>query len=1104
MNNPVLILYLEDNPRDAELVRDNLQQTTRLACELRVANDRAEYEAALAQTRFDVILSDYKLPNYDGMAALALARVKQPHVPFILVSGTLGEEKAVDCVLRGATDYVLKQRLDRLVPALLRALTEAEERRKRREAEEALCASEVRYRRLFESAKDGILILDAETGMVVDVNPYLVELLGSSPAAFLGKKVWELGFLKEIFANQDHFAELREQKSLRGEDKPLVTADGRKIDVEFVSNVYQVNDRNVVQYHIRDITARKQAEANRQLVVEALRLLNRPNDLATSVEELVRLIKRATGLEAVGLRLREGNDFPYYVANGFSEDFVRAERYLCAHDPAGELVRDPQGHPVLECMCGGILCGRTNPALPFFTAGGSFWANSTTRLLATTTEADRQALTRNRCNSEGYESVALIPLRTGGEIIGLLQLNDRRPNQFTPEIIRFFEGLGASIGIALSRKRAAAALRESEEKFRRLIESSPDAIMTFAPPSWMFISGNPATVKLFGAKNEEEFISLGAWELSPERQPDGRASAEKSQEMIATAVRAGSHYFEWPHRRIGGEEFPADVLLTRMEQGGKVIVQATVRDITARKAGERHLREQNDILTNSHEGVMIVNLANEISLWNCGAEALFGWTAAEALGRPPEKVLGVDDLGGMSTLRAAVERDGFWNGELRSQTRDGRQLIVDCRITLVRDEAGRPRAQLSFLADITAEKLLEEKFLHVQRLESLGMLAAGIAHDFNNALAPILMAGQLLHQYVSDPGAQHLLGTVEKSADRSVALVRQLLSFARGASGHSQLLQVRHVLHEVIELAEATFPKSIRVESDLPGDLWPVQGSPTQIHQIFLNLCVNARDAMPEGGELTLTAANCTLDAAAAAKIAEARPGAFVTVEVRDTGTGIPPEVLAQIWEPFFTTKGEGKGTGLGLSTVRGILHHHAGFITVQTQAGHGTAFTVYLPAVENETAGGPAVPPMALPRGNGELILVVDDEELVCELTAQTLICHGYRAVTACDGADAIAVFVPRAADVRLLLTDLDMPVLGGAALARTLRRLQPDLRIIAMSGAGSAPKAASCELMSAFLAKPFQPEALLPLIHRVLHEPAPPTAPHPPAVDNAKPGTP
>ena len=259
MDTPVLILFLEDNPQDAELVRDRLQEGG-VGCELRVATDRAEYEAALAQTRFDVILSDYSLPDYDGMAAMALARARQPDVPFIMVSGMLGEEQAVDCVVRGATDYVLKQKPDRLVPAVLRALREVEERRKRWEAEESLRASEVRYRRLFEAAKDGILILDAETGVVVDVNPFLIELLGHSRETILGKKVWELGSFKDLFANQDSFEELQQQGYIRYEDKPLVTIDGRRVEVEFISNVYLVNGYKVIQCNVRDITERKRAE----------------------------------------------------------------------------------------------------------------------------------------------------------------------------------------------------------------------------------------------------------------------------------------------------------------------------------------------------------------------------------------------------------------------------------------------------------------------------------------------------------------------------------------------------------------------------------------------------------------------------------------------------------------------------------------------------------------------------------------------------------------------------------------------------------------------------------------------------------------------------
>ncbi len=385
----------------------------------------------------------------------------------------------------------------------------------------------------------------------------------------------------------------------------------------------------------------------------------------------------------------------------------------------------------------------------------------------------------------------------------------------------------------------------------------------------------------------------------------------------------------------------------------------------------------------------------------------------------------------------------------------------------------------------------QELMLRAQRLENIGMLAAGIAHDFNNALAPILLASPFLRQHVDNPDALRFVDIVERCVERGVGLVRQLLSFARGAIGKRQLLQARHVIREVGELAEVTFPKSIRVDMMLPGDLWLIEANGTQIHQVFLNLCINARDAMPQGGELTLTAANRTLDAAGAAGIPEARPGDFITVEVKDTGTGIPPDVLARIWEPFYTTKGEGKGTGLGLSTVREILHQHDGFVTVQTRLDHGTAFTVFLPAIRN-ALGAEALPDAAQPaRGNAEVILVVDDEEPVRLMAAQILSSYGYRTITAADGAEAIAAFVPRSAEVRLVLTDMDMPMLGGQALATALHRMRPGLPIVAMSGTDSEGNATHKNFASAFLAKPFQAETLLSIVRRTLDEPASPSTP-------------
>jgi two-component system cell cycle sensor histidine kinase/response regulator CckA len=376
----------------------------------------------------------------------------------------------------------------------------------------------------------------------------------------------------------------------------------------------------------------------------------------------------------------------------------------------------------------------------------------------------------------------------------------------------------------------------------------------------------------------------------------------------------------------------------------------------------------------------------------------------------------------------------------------------------------------------------DEQLLQTQRVENIGMLAAGIAHDFNNAIAPLGMCCDLLQKNLRDPASQKLVNIMQKSAARSSGLVQQLLSFASGSKGQQQLLQARHVLNELHDMTLPTFPKTINFDMHLPDDLWPVMGDPTQIHQIFLNLCVNARDAMPSGGELTITAGNRTLEALEAAKIAGAKPGAFMVIEVQDSGTGIPPDVLARIWEPFYTTKGEGKGTGLGLSTVFGLVRNHGGFLQVKTELEQGTTFAVYLPAAEKAEVDSKikTLPPS---RGTGELILVVDDEEPIREITAQTLNDYGYCVVTACDGADAIAVFVRRANEVRLVLTDEHMPILGGEGLATALRRLRPDLSIIRIVGgsSGHSPPP-SLGLTTAILSKPFQPETLLSLVRHTL----------------------
>ncbi|MGH7997235.1 MAG: ATP-binding protein [Opitutaceae bacterium] len=359
---------------------------------------------------------------------------------------------------------------------------------------------------------------------------------------------------------------------------------------------------------------------------------------------------------------------------------------------------------------------------------------------------------------------------------------------------------------------------------------------------------------------------------------------------------------------------------------------------------QERIGEQADLLNQARDGIVQAGMDGRILFWSRGAERIFGWSAEEALGRTTRELIDPDGLSDEERVRNAAAT-GEWRSEMCLRDKRGQLLVIDARITLVRDASGQGVSRLGILTDITEKKKLEEQFLRAQRLESLGMLAAGIAHDLNNVLTPVLIGAQALRLRMAEPLRFKVLDSIETSAGRGAALVRQLLGFAHGSSGEKTSVQPRHLIKEMANLVRQTFPRSIRVEERIAADLWTVRGNPTQLHQVLLNLCVNARDVMPEGGVLWLRAENRVLDEAGVAAAADVRPGPFVLLEVADEGGGIPPEVLSRIWDPFFTTKGDGKGTGLGLSTVRGIAAQHGGFATVESIPGRGATFRVFLPA---------------------------------------------------------------------------------------------------------------------------------------------------------------
>jgi CheY-like chemotaxis protein/two-component sensor histidine kinase len=307
-------------------------------------------------------------------------------------------------------------------------------------------------------------------------------------------------------------------------------------------------------------------------------------------------------------------------------------------------------------------------------------------------------------------------------------------------------------------------------------------------------------------------------------------------------------------------------------------------------------------------------------------------------------------------------------------------------------------------------------------------------------------------------------------------MVKQIVSFARGSHGQTGALQIRHLITEMAKIAKDTFPKTISIQSTASKDLWPVEGDATELYQVLMNLCVNARDAMPQGGQLTITARNLS-SGEVLPEGTQARPGPHVVLSVADSGTGIPPEVRARIFEPFFTTKTPDKGTGLGLSTVASIVKKHNGFIELDSAPGRGTEFRIFLPATASTVANEAKPKPAALPTGHGELILVVDDEQLVVELAKTTLENYGYRVLTAPNGLEAIARFEAHKSEIKLLVTDTDMPFLDGMNAIKAIQQSQPKLPILIASGAsGNTERVSRIDTAHlSTLSKPYDVEQLL-----------------------------
>ncbi|MEP6672287.1 MAG: PAS domain S-box protein [Chthoniobacter sp.] len=637
---------------------------------------------------------------------------------------------------------------------------------------------------------------------------------------------------------------------------------------------------------------------------------------------------------------------------------------------------------------------------------------------------------------------------------------------------------------ALRRERGAAALalRQSEERLRQMAENPAEVFWMTDPAKKQVLYVSPAYEKIWGRTCASLYAEPTSASVLDTIHPEDHQRVEEafsrpiegSFDLTYRIVRPDGAW-RWIYHR----SYPV-----RNEAGEIYRLAGIATDITEAKNAAQQICEQAALLDHAQDAILVQDLDGQITYWNKSAERLYGWTAEEVRGCRAEELLYASPEPYRVSLEVTL-RQGAWIGEMSKRPKTGGSILVESRWTLVRDEVGRPKAILVIDTDLTGKKALEGQVFRAQRMESIGTLAGGIAHDLNNVLGPIIMAVDLLKLSVTDPRDLDLLETMETSGRRGADMVKQVLLFARGDEGERGLVGSGDVVKELERIVRETFPKSITIEAATPPGTWNISGDRTQLHQVLLNLCVNARDAMPRGGRLRISARNRTIDEHFAAMCPDAHPGSYVVLEVADTGEGMTPETLAQIFDPFFTTKKRGQGTGLGLSTTRAIVKSHGGFMTVESAPGKGTTFLVNLPADTAPAHEQSVAHATEFPRGQGELILVIDDEASIRSITSQTLEVFGYRVMSAGDGAAGVAQYAQHRHEIAAVVTDMMMPVMDGAAAIQVLLRINPAVKIIAASGSSGMGAKANTPVPGAkyFLPKPFSAETLLRTLDELLH---------------------
>ncbi len=1129
-------LILEDNPQDAKLSVALLKRGG-YEPQFEVVDSPRAFEERLQQGEFDIIIADYNLHTWTALDALEILKQSGKDIPLIVSTGSLGDEPAVECVKQGAADFVLKDRPARLALAVERALEEKRLRQEREGALTALRKSEAGLAEAQRIAHLGSWESDLTTD-ALECSDEVYRIFGAGKNQFARTNQ---AFFEFVHPDDREKVQAASQAAQAGGppfdiEHRIVRPDGSILCVHEKAEILRDDKGRAIRMvgTVHDITERKRAEQALRASEDRYRdLVEHSHDLICTHDLQGRILSvNETPAASLGLKtddllgknlrdvlapeVRQG--FEAYLEdiqkNGVTQGLMRVHtasgerriweyhNTLRTEGVAAPIVRGV-AHDVTERLRAEkalresearyrVLFERNLAGIVQATLDGEilncnesfariFGYSSSQEALGHSLEeswfdpAEREAFIARLQREGALQDVELRVRRRDGRRFWILEnLSLVKPTNGGMAIIE------ATVFDITERKRAEESLRESEARFRRLVESNMMGI-TIGDDCGLIVYANDAYLGMVGYTREDLATGRLRWDVFTP--PDQQHIIETIRRQLNTA--GVTEPLETVNLHKDGRRVPVLIGLARLEGVESQAICFAI-DLTERKRAEAENARLMTAIEQSPNAVTITDVEGAIQYVNPAFSRITGYSREEVLGKNPRILKsGQHDRAFYERMWQAILGGETWHGELVNRRKDGKLYNEETYIAPVRNSSGEITHFIAIKQDITARKELEEQLRQAQKMEAVGQLAGGVAHDFNNLLTIINGYSQLLLENLGETNALRAqVAEIQKAGERAAGLTQQLLAFSRRQVLNLQVLDLNQVIRDTHKMLHRMIGEDIECHMVLHPELWNIRADPGQIAQIIMNLGVNARDAMPQGGVFTIETSNAELTEAYAATHAEVTPGRYAVLAVSDTGIGMDRETQARIFEPFFTTKEPGKGTGLGLATVYGIVKQSGGHIWVYSEPGKGTTFKVYLPHAEGDGGRG-AIPGERRENYRGtETILLVEDEASVRRLVAEVLRSQGYDVLVASNPEEATQISGGYAKAIHLLLTDLVMPRWNGRQLAENLVLSRPEMKVLFMSGYtdDTVVRQGAIQEGTPFLQKPFTPESLVRRVRGVL----------------------